>query len=101
MGDTKTNMTPKKDSSKGVFSRFASRKGGKPGSAPAKTDQEMYADYVADAHITLGKLISGKQADLKSEKGQEEYNTLAIARLNAMNYHLESIMDLCGEYANS
>ena len=102
MGDGKQNMTPSKDSNKGVFARFTNRKKTTAaGASAAKSDHETFADSVAEAHTTVGKLISGKQADLKNEKGREEYNQQALAKLQAMNWHLESIMDLCGDYANS
>jgi len=98
MGDSKSNMTPTTTISKGVFSRFASRKKDDTKSPP-KDDYENFADHIANAHLILGRLISAKQSDLKNEKGEEIPNAFKTTLLIESNRDLETIMDRCGEYA--
>lgn len=102
MGSTKSNMkttkkkAPKKSSkdrkksTDSLFGRFSKRK---------KLDApQTFADMIEMADECLNKLLTEKEVDLEKEKGDERYNTVAVAYLESMRFHLDCIMDHAGAY---
>ena len=99
VGDVKDNMTPKKEENKTAFGVIASTfRRRKPND---KADPENFCDSLMATQQQLERLIAVKQAELSAEKGREEYNRLALARLHTMAWHLEATILTAEEYAGS
>jgi hypothetical protein len=99
MGDCKTNMTTSK-------SEKVKAKSGLLGVLPRRKKREdvasapkRFADILEEADLKLNDLITIKTADLKHEKGSEDYNQQALALLKTMQFHLDGIIDLVADYA--
>jgi len=60
-----------------------------------------FVDTLLEARDLVVELIKVKQADLSTEKGNETKNQIAIARLSAIEFHVQSALDGCDEYVNS
>ncbi len=101
MGDVKNNMTPSKDTNTkkedgGLLGRLTSRR------RQRETEPKRarnFADAIQEADTILSTLIATKEAELKSEKGREDYNSKALARLRTIGYHLDEICNQADEYA--
>lgn len=104
MGSCKDNMKETKEQSRSMAetkSLLGKVKGWRRPIKKREESAQTFADHISDAHTKLGDLIRIKVQDLSAEKGQEQYNQEALARLQTMNFHLESVMDLISEYAES
>lgn len=111
MGTTKTNMTPTKPKAKGVFAKVKDRIKGK---VKDKKPEDRFADgleevykYVSDSIAgsdvntdflkgevkklsdTLCTLKAIKEGDFSNETGKEKENSLKLAHLDTMAFHLD------------
>lgn len=59
-----------------------------------------FADAVLEADAKLTELIITKEADVKNERGREEYNQQALATLRTMQFHLNEVCHYAEEYSN-
>lgn len=103
MGNTKDNMkcTTTKDSktkSTGEESKILGFMKRKTAKGPEKTP-ETFADMITQADEKLNTLILTKSAELKVEKGDEDYNQKALALLQTMQFHLDKICELAADYS--
>lgn len=97
MGECKTAMTPTTEKAKSLFGRIASKKK----KSDSKQDvAKSFCDQLAELDETLTKLITTKEAELKAEKGREEYNQLALSKLKSINFHIESAVEIAEGYTN-
>ena len=48
--------------------------------------------------VIVSRLIATKEGELRTEKGSEEYNQQALAKLKTMQFHLEEIVALVEDY---
>ena len=100
MGDTKENMKSSKTDltiekkKDGIFGRFAKKRESK------KEAPMTFADMVGKADETLDTLLEGKIRDLENEKDDVNYNTKAVALLETMRFHLDSLIDNAGAYGD-
>jgi|GEM_PF-4394855 len=97
MGDTKAALTPTTSKAKKLFGKIVSKKK-KP---DAQVVAQAFADRLAELDADLDKLIVGKEADLRSEKGQEEKNGISLARLKLMRFHLDEVINTTADYPQS
>jgi hypothetical protein len=98
MGSCKDSMTPKTERSKSLFGKVLSRK--KPADSK-EAKARTFADAVTEADDSLDRLIVTKETELATEKGEEEYNRKALARLRTIRFHLDEIIETAAEYSNS
>lgn len=97
MGTCKDEMKPTKTDEKSMFGKIMSRKKG----TPAPQNAQTFVDLLEETDKKLTALIVQKRAELGAEKGREDYNRLALARLETMGFHLENIIELAAEYSTS
>lgn len=95
MGDTKSAMQATSDKAKGLLGTIMSKK---PKAKDAQAGAQTFADRVGDLDTELDKLIVGKEADLRTEKGQEEKNTQSLAKLRTMRFHLDEMIEQIANY---
>jgi hypothetical protein len=63
-----------------------------------ETKAQNFGDFIESSKESVLSLITTKETELRTEKGREEYNQRALARLKTMDYHLDSIIELISEY---
>ena len=96
MGDTKKQMSSITDKAKEMFGKVASKR------KPTISDgPQTFADRLAEIDESLDRIIVNKEAELKNEKGQEEKNSLALAKLRTMRFHLDEVIHAASEYSGS
>ena len=95
MGECKSQMKDiDKTKKSGIFGGLKKNKK----KEDKKSQGETFAKYINESEEILTKLIEIKEKDLKDEKGQETKNAKSLAQLKSMAFHLDSIVDIAGEY---
>jgi hypothetical protein len=98
MGTVKDNMKPTSPENKSFFSGLGWKKK-KPSAAEIlEAAPKTFVDNVTEAYEALAKLITIKEEALLRESGEEVANTLKVASLKGMQFHLESVLDLASDY---
>ena len=85
----------KKNPLKAVLGSFRPRKKDTP-----EIKSADFAQLIEAAEDKLVSLITTKEAELNSEKGQESYNTKALAHLKTMGFHLDMLIDSAESYGD-
>lgn len=67
--------------------------------ASVPKEEATFADLIEETDKKLCELILQKTVELAQEKGCEEYNQKAIAKLKAMDWHLQQIVEIAAEYS--
>ena len=101
MGDCKDQMTmDKKDDKKDVKDSLL-------GFLPRKKKREVedddntpkkFANYIQASDDMIGKMIVQKATEFSKEKGDEEYNSKALALLKTIQFHVDEIIDNMADY---
>lgn len=91
MGACKESMKPKSKSEDSKFGLFTKKKESKP------KEEMSFADAIELCDSILTKLINVKEGELSSEPDKVK-NSISLARLRTMSYHLEEIIELAIGY---
>jgi hypothetical protein len=107
VGDVKENLSPKTEKGKSLFDRFKKKDKKGTSSETSKKDTALkqeaaqtFIDTLAVTEEKLEKLISIKTSDLSSEKNSIPENTIKLAKLKTMRFHLNEIVEEAISYSN-
>jgi len=95
MGDCKDQLQPsstKDDKGNKLLGMLKSKRKEDPGTS------DTFADYIAKADKKMVEMLAQKEADLKTEKGQEDKNRVALSKLRAAAWHIDEVIEIIASY---
>jgi hypothetical protein len=95
MGDCKDQLQPnttKEDKGSKLLGMLKSKK------KEDTNTPDTFADLIAKADKKMVEMLAQKEADLRTEKGQEDKNRVALSKVRAAAWHLDEIIEIIASY---